>query len=91
MNRINALFEEDIEMQDAIDDMNDGLADESDELMTQVMVNHTPEEKIHLFVDDVPVDKEERDKLESELIGDFDGDGDVDDTDLEEFIDDDDF
>jgi len=91
MNRLSTLFEEDIEMQDMIENL-DGISDDSEELIIKVTEDRYNNERPHLFVNDVVDEscKREAEELAKEDEFDFEDDeDDIDDEDLEEFLDDD--
>lgn len=94
MSRLNSIFEEDIEMQDALGDMED-LTDNSEEIILQAMESRVdPNARKHLFENEVLNDDgltadEEREYMMSLL--DNDSDETLSDEDIDEYLNDTDY
>ena len=91
MKSLNTLFEEDIEMQDAIEDMND-LVDDTDDIILGVIEDRYTDESAHLFTnEDVTLEELQLKEDVDELLDDKFDKVDLSDEDIDDLLDDDDF
>ena len=88
MKSLNALFEEDIEMQDAIEDI-DGLIDDTDDIIIGVIEDRYKDESAHLFSENIIRENIKLQEDVDELLND-DDEVDLSDEDLDDLFDDDD-
>lgn len=89
MSRLNCIFEEDIEMQDALGDMED-LTDNSEEIILQAMESRIyPNKREHLFENEVVNDDGLTEEEEREyMISLLDSEEPISDDEIDEYIDD---
>ncbi len=66
MSMLSLLFEEDIDMQDALDDA-DNIADENEDTIIGVFEDRAKDDKVHLFDNEVEPDYELEDNVEKLL------------------------
>jgi hypothetical protein len=84
---LDLILEEDMELQDLIDGLNEGLYDDSDDIIIGVIEDRNADTSAHLFTNEATgSEKEFNDNIE-ELLDDED---DID-IDIEDLLDDDDF
>lgn len=89
MKSLNALFEEDIEMQDAIEDIDD-LIDDTDDIIIGVTEDRYKDESAHLFTEEFTKEDIELQEAVDELLDDDKYDMDLSDEDYDDLFDDDD-
>lgn len=89
MKSLNALFEEDIEMQDAIEDIDD-LFDDTDDMIIGVTEDRYKDEGAHLFTEEFTKEDIELQEDVDELLDDDKYDIDLSDEDYDDLFDDDD-
>lgn len=89
MKSLNALFEEDIEMQDAIEDISD-LADDTDDIIIGSIEDRYKDEGAHLFSEEITKEDIELQESVDELLDDKYDDVDLTDEDYDDLFDDDD-
>ena len=88
MKSLNALFEEDIEMQDAIEDI-DSL-DDTDDMIIGVIEDRYKDENAHLFTEEITKENIELQETVDKLLSDEYDDVDLSDEDYDDLFDDDD-